>query len=187
MTDQKPLQFNELRSGFLLAHDPGAERPSTGHEPGTVALREPEAVRRGRNSVQAMKNRGDNESTMRSRQAGFGLVELVVALAVSSVGAVALAGAGLAIGEQSRTARWSADQGLVARSALETAHLLGQGAVPAGSSTIGTGARSYAVRTVVTPVGPRLDAVRLVVSEPGRPSVSYETRVASARPLPVAP
>jgi prepilin-type N-terminal cleavage/methylation domain-containing protein len=134
-----------------------------------------------------MTNRGDNQTTTRSRQAGFGLVELVVALAVSSVGAVALAGAGLAIGEQGRTARWSADQGLVARTALETAHRLGHGAVPAGSSTVGTGTRSYSVRTVVTPVGRRLDAVRLDIAEPGRTPASYETRVASARPLPVAP
>ena len=122
------------------------------------------------------------------RQAGFGLIELVLALTVSSIGLMAVAGASMGIGTQASLARWDADQALVARTVLERAISGSYAAAVSGQRTVSLGGPPITAASTVTSPAPRLKHVRLDVTPPGpRVPVVFETRLAASRPLPVAP
>ncbi len=122
------------------------------------------------------------------RQTGIGLVEVVLATAVASIGVLAAAGVSLVIGSQARLAGWETDQALAARSALEAVRQTGYARAVSGSGVVGLGPRLYRVTHAVTAPGSRLKHVRVTVAAPpGRQPAAFETRLARLRPLPAAP
>ncbi len=130
--------------------------------------------------------RGQEQRT--ARQAGFSLIELVLALMVSSVGLLAVAGASMGIGIQASLARWDADQALAARTVLERATSGSYAAVVSGQRAVSLGGPPITATSTVTSLAPRLKHVRLDVTRPGhRTAAVFETRLAASRPLPVAP
>jgi len=121
-------------------------------------------------------------------EAGFGLIELVLAVLVSSVGVVAAANVSLGIGSQARLARWDTDRSVVARNILEDLGQAGYASAVSRQVVVVLGPRQYQVTQTVTSPAPRLKHIRLAVSPPaGRAPGVVETRLAKSRPLPYAP
>lgn len=120
--------------------------------------------------------------------AGFGLIEVVLALLVASLGVLAAAGTVLGIGSQARLAQWDTDQALVAVLVIDNARRAGYASVPSGNGIETLGSRAYARATAVTRPIPGLEHISVTVrSALGRAAATFETRLAQPRPLPVAP
>lgn len=102
----------------------------------------------------------------RAPDAGFGLVEALVAILVFAVGLLAVAGMTLSVAGQSRASTYRTDQTITAQEILE--HELDRGyaglTVGTNDTTVAIDARSYDVRIVVTDQGPRARRVELTVS-----------------------
>jgi len=123
-----------------------------------------------------------------ARQAGFGLVEVVLALTLSSVGLMAVAGSSMGIGAQASLARWDADQAMVARMVLEHATMGSYAAAVGGQRALRFRGRSIVAASTVTAPSARLKHIRLDVTASGPYApVVFETRIGAPRPLPVAP
>lgn len=103
---------------------------------------------------------------LRAPDAGFGLVEALVAILVFAVGLLAVAGMTLSVAGQSRASTYRTDQTMVAQEILE--HELDEGyaglTVGTNDTTVSIDGRSYDVRIVVTDQGPRARRVELTVS-----------------------
>ncbi|MDX1577443.1 MAG: hypothetical protein R3266_03120 [Gemmatimonadota bacterium] len=125
--------------------------------------------------------------TCLGKETGFGLVEVLWAVAVTSLGILAVAGASLTIGETGRLARWSTDRALVARHVLDSLRASGFAGVTAGTGNHVLGPRSYATARSVSSISSLLVEVHLRVSTAGRAPVTFATRLGAPRPLPVAP
>lgn len=102
----------------------------------------------------------------RTGDAGFGLVEALVAILVFAVGLLAVAGMTLSVAGQSRASTYRTDQTMVAQELLE--HQLDEGydglTVGTTDTAVAIDARSYDVQIVVTDQGPRARKVELTVS-----------------------
>ena len=120
-------------------------------------------------------------------QTGLGLIEVVVAVLVFSIGVLAAAGVSLSIGSQARLARWDTDRAVAARSTLEGLGQAGYASAASGRALLVLGQRAYQVTRTVTLLAPRLKHVRVTVTPPaGRAPAIIETRLARPRPLPSA-
>ncbi len=135
--------------------------------------------------VRGSKGRGRGR---RGGRAGFGLVEVLIALAVTSLGVLAAAGVSFAIGGQGKLAGWQADQALAALDIFEAVRRQPFSSLASGVTTVTIGPTSYDVDRVVTSPAPRLKHVRLVVrASTGRLPAVFESRVLDAAPPPAAP
>lgn len=122
-----------------------------------------------------------------SDQAGFGLVEAMVAILVLSVGLIAVAGITLAVAQQSRASTYTTEQTMVGQEVMESYLDEGFGGLTAGStdSTVAVGPRTYDLEIVVTDVGPRARRVELSVSgQENTGAVSLSSLVHKPRPVP---
>jgi len=121
-------------------------------------------------------------------QAGFGLIEVMAAVVVTTVGVLAAASGSLAIYAEANRSREDTDRALAARSTLERSAHAPFASVLGGQGTTFFAARRYVVTQVVGSLGPRLKSVQVTVaSSTGQAPSIFETRVAASRPLPVAP
>lgn len=119
------------------------------------------------------------------RASGFGLVEVVVALVVASVGVITVAGVALGVGAQARLAAWDTDQALAAHNQIDALAFAG---AASGTYQVALGPRVYGVSQSVSMPSPRLKHVRVTVSSVTGPApATFETRLAKPRPPPVAP
>lgn len=130
-----------------------------------------------------MRNPTRVGSSLRSG-AGFGLIEALAALAIVSIAVLGVAGTSLRVGEQDRTSTVATDHAIVAGQVMERVRAAGYAAAASGTDTVAYGGRTYLVSRLVTPAGPRLKAVRLVVRDRVGASRPFETRLLLDRPLP---
>ncbi|WP_420633613.1 prepilin-type N-terminal cleavage/methylation domain-containing protein [Candidatus Palauibacter sp.] len=122
-----------------------------------------------------------------SRCAGFGLVEVAVAIAVSSVGVLGAAGVAIAIASQARHSNWDTQYTLAGRKAVEAIVQEGHDRVVSGTTTLEVAGRRYQASHVVTTPEPRLKQVQVTVASPPGPTVAFEILLVRDRPLPAAP
>ncbi len=99
------------------------------------------------------------------REAGFGLVEVLIAVVILAFGLLAITGVSLSTARQTRGAAYDTDQAMVAQQLMD-GMAQDYSAVPTGSSdtTITVAGRSYTVSRTVTQTSGKLKSVQLVVT-----------------------
>lgn len=120
---------------------------------------------------------------------GLGLIEVLVAMIILSVGMLAIAGISLQVGTQNKLSTSQTDQSLAAQQVMETLQRAGYAATTSGTDTVSVGNRRYQVQRAVTTPNTRVKLVRLTVtstSGTASPRV-YTSRVYETRQLPAAP
>ena len=118
---------------------------------------------------------------------GFSLVEVLLAIVVTSVGVLGAAAVVLGIGSQALRAGWATDHTLAGRNAVESLVRAGHAAATSHASTVDVGERRFAVSHDVTQPSPRLKHARVTVSLPPAPTAEFEVVLSRPRPLPAAP
>lgn len=119
-------------------------------------------------------------------EAGFGLVEVVVAVVISAVGLVGMAGLAVAVAAHTDLAGTQTDQALAAQEVLERIQELPYGAIANRTDTVAHGGRRYTLNSTVTVVRTGLKEVQVDVRDrAGRRLRTYRTRVYQTRQLPL--
>lgn len=122
-----------------------------------------------------------------SGEAGFGLVEAMVAILVMSVGLLAVAGITLAVAQQSRASLYTTEQTMVGQEVLEFHLDQGYAGLTPGTTdtTVQVDGRAYDVQVVVADVGSRARRVELTVAGLENTGVATLTSlVHQPRPVP---
>lgn len=151
-----------------------SDRAATPRDDTTGDKGETDEMRRDeRSSVDERPTAG----TAAGSQAGFGLVEALIAFVILSVGLLAIAGIALSVAAQTHDAAYVTDQDMAAQQVLEVTATSQFSSVPAGTSdtTVSVGGNSYTVTRTVTQVSPRTKKVQVDV--PGQPGEADETMV----------
>jgi Tfp pilus assembly protein PilV len=117
----------------------------------------------------------------------MGLMEVLVAMVLMSVGMLAVAGISMQVATQNRWSNWQTDQSLAAQEVLERVQRAGYDAAVSGTDTVTVGNRTYNVQRTVTTLGNRVKEVRVTVVSPNIRSRDFTTRVYEPRQLPTAP
>lgn len=122
----------------------------------------------------------------RSDEAGFGLVEALIAAVLLSVGLLAVGGIALYVVEQTRSAAIRTDQTMAGQQVLEAT--VSQPYVDIGSgatdTTVTVGGRTYDVTRSVNSSGANMKEVQVQVSGAGNVgSTTFRTRVHQPRSL----
>lgn len=129
--------------------------------------------------------------TLRERltdKAGIGLIEVLAALIIMSVGMLAIAGISLQVGAQNRWSTWQTDQALAAQQVMERLQRVGYAGIANGTDTVAVGNRSYLVNRVVSSPAPRVKRVQLtVLSSQGATPRVFVSRIYENRQLPPSP
>jgi len=183
-----------LASGVDLANPVLRTGPTNGHAVHHHHDRN-ECCERTQQSLHAhMRNMTEPLITKRADhpQAGFGLIEVMVAVLVTTAGVLAAASGTLAIYAESNRSREDTDRALAARQTLERSANLPFSSVAGGQGAMSFGSRRYVTTEAVGLLAPRLKSVQvavasLLVSPTGRAPAVFETRVVASRPLPAAP
>ena len=119
---------------------------------------------------------------------GMGLIEVLAALIIMSIGMLAIAGISLQVGAQNRWSTWQTDQAMAAQQVMERLQRLGYSTVSNGTDTVSVGNRRYVVNRVVGQPAPRVKRVQLtVVSSQGASPRIFVSRIYQTRPLPASP
>jgi len=128
---------------------------------------------------------------MRSKgrdQGGFGLVELLVAVTIASIGLLSVAGLQLAVASQARVAEWRTSQALAAQEVFERMNQAGYAAAASGSDSATINGHIYRVNLTVTMPIVRVKQVTAVVAAVGSVGTqSFVTRIHDRRSVPAAP
>lgn len=119
---------------------------------------------------------------------GIGLIEVLTALIIMSVGMLAIAGISLQVGAQNRWSTWQTDQALAAQQVMERLQRVGYPGTTNGTDTVSVGNRSYVVNRVVSQPAPRVKRVQLtVISSQGAAPRVFVSRIYQTRQLPPSP
>lgn len=121
------------------------------------------------------------------KTAGFSLVEVLLAIVVTSVGVLGAAGVVLGIGSQALRAAWDTEHALAGRNAVESLVRAGYAAAASHTSVVNIGGRRFGLSHDVAERSLRLKHVRLTVSLPPAPEAELEIVLSRPRPLPAAP
>lgn len=130
--------------------------------------------------------------TLRERlqdSSGLGLIEVLVAMMILSVGMMAIAGISLQVGTQTKLSTSQTDQSLAAQQVMEALQQNGYAAATNGQDTVSVGNRQYLVTRAVTTPNMRVKLVQLTVTSVNglaSPRV-YTSRIYETRQLPAAP
>lgn len=120
--------------------------------------------------------------------AGLGLIEVITAMVILSIGVLAVAGLTVQVGTQNRLSTWQTDQSLAAQQVMESMQRRGYAAAVGGTDTVTVGSRTYVVTSTVSVPANRVKQVRLTVQSPGGgPARTYTGRIHQNRQLPSAP
>lgn len=132
---------------------------------------------------------GRTGSSARLREvAGVGLIEAITAMAILSIGVLAVTGITLQVGAQNRVSTWQTDESLVAGQVFERLRRAGYAAAAGGNDTVAVGNRTYVVGVAVTTPATRVKQVDLSVRpRRGGTARTYTGRIYETRPLPSAP
>lgn len=119
-------------------------------------------------------------------EAGFGLVETLIAFTILVIGLLAVSGLTLASAAQARIAdRWS-DIATAGQVVIETVQLRGYDSAVNGTDTVSVSGRDYPVTLTVTNVSSRVREVQAVVDGSGPASTrTFTARVYRPRGLPM--
>lgn len=122
---------------------------------------------------------------------GLGLIEVLIAIVILSIGMMAIAGISLQVAAQNSMSTWQTDQSLAAQLVMERLQGwgYGYGTAASGTDTVMVGNRTYLVNRLVTNPAPRVRDVKLTVISPaGRASSRvFVSRIYANRQLPAAP
>lgn len=118
---------------------------------------------------------------------GFSLVEVLLAIVVTSVGVLGAAGVVLGIGSQALRAERDTQHAHAGRNATESLVRAGHAAATSHTSTVDIGERRFDIRHDVTESSPRLRHARVTVFVPSVPAAEFEIVLVRPRPLPAAP
>lgn len=118
---------------------------------------------------------------------GFSLVEVLLAIVVTSVGVLGAAGVVLGIGSQALRAGRDTEHTLAGRNAVESLVRAGHSAATSHTSAVDIGGRRFDVSNDVAEPSPRLKHARVTVSRPPAPAAELEIVLSRPRPLPAAP
>lgn len=119
---------------------------------------------------------------------GFGLIEVMVATTIGTIGILAVGGLQLAAATQSRIAEWRTGQALAAQQVFERINSQGYAGASSGSFSTQVDGFTYTVNVVVTT--PTLRVKQLTATVGARGSVSaraFMTRIYDQRPVPTSP
>lgn len=118
-------------------------------------------------------------------EAGFGLVEMMVAMLILAVGLLGLAAITTGVASQSRLSAERTAQAMAAQQVLEDVARGGYAAASSRVDTVRVTGRDYIVTTTVTDVSVRVRQVSAVVSGRGAAAArTYTTRLYDAIQLP---
>ncbi len=141
--------------------------------------------------VRGARGWGTARARLRNRlrdRSGLGLIEVITAMVILSIGVLAVAGVTLQVGMQNRMSTWQTDQSLAAQQVMETLEESGYAAVSSRTDTVTIGNRTYVVAAVVTTPATRVKQVQLTVQpRRGGTSRTYTGRIYENRQLPAAP
>ena len=121
------------------------------------------------------------------KTAGFSLVEVLLAIVVTSVGVLGAAGVVLGIRSQALRAAWDTEHALAGRNAVESLVRAGYPAATSHTGAVDIGGRRFDVSRAVTALSSRLKHARVTVSLPPAPEAELEIVLSRPRPLPAAP
>lgn len=148
-----------------------------------------EPVLRGDDAVQdadAAGRRGGGPGSTADPEAGFGLVEALVAAVILAVGLLAVGGIALGVASQSRNATLRTDQAMIGQQILE--HVIGEpfGTYPAGTNmdtAVTIRGRDYTATLIVEDGPVRVDNVSVVVpGKMGLPPDTFRALIAAPPP-----
>lgn len=123
-----------------------------------------------------------------ANDAGFGLVEALIAVTMLVIGLLAVSGLSLAAATQARVADWQADQAEAGQVAIEDVHLQGFAAAASGTDTVTIDGHDYVVTLTVTNLNGRVKDVQAQVAAVGSlPARTFTTRLYLPRALPAPP
>lgn len=121
-------------------------------------------------------------------EAGFGLVEVLIALVIMAVGLIAVGGLHVAVADQQRAAEWRTGQTLAATEVFDRMRRAGFAAAVSGTDTVTIGKQMYSAKITVNTTLPR---VKLVAAQVGGNATygsrTFVTRIYAPRQLPPAP
>lgn len=119
---------------------------------------------------------------------GLGLIEVITAMVIFSVGVLAVAGLALQVGTQNRLSVWQTDQSLAAQQVMESLTRGGYAAATSRTDTVTVGTLTYVVTAAVSTPANRVKQVQLTVQSPrGGAGRTYTGRIYENRQLPSAP
>ncbi len=119
---------------------------------------------------------------------GLGLVEVLAALVIVSVGVLAVVGFGASVGAQNLESSVSTEEAIAARQVIDRVRSRGYSNLTGGTDTVTVHGRTYTVVRAVSPAGARVRLVRLTVTGPGDVrGHAFVTRLPAPRSGPVAP
>ena len=124
---------------------------------------------------------------MRGVAAGVGLIEVVIAITLTSIGILGAAGVVAGIGSQARRAAWDAERALAARATADRLRRVGFAQAVSGTDSVSVGGRAHTVIRTATARAPRLRHIALSVAPPGGSEATFEILIAPSRPQPGAP
>lgn len=120
--------------------------------------------------------------------AGLGLIEVITAMVILSIGVLAMAGLAVHVGTQNKLSTWQTDQSLAAQQVMESLQSGGYAAANSRVDTVTLGRRTYVVTAGVSNPANRVKQVQLTVQLPtGGPGRTYTGRIYQNRQLPAAP
>ena len=129
-------------------------------------------------AVEMVRKRIDGE-------AGFGLVEALLAAIILAFGLLAVAGLSMTTAGHERLARWQTDQAMAAQLVLAQAYQQDFDSVSSGSADIAVGEHTYRVILTVTDISSRVKQVDAAVSGVGPlEGKTFSTRLYARRQLP---
>lgn len=121
-------------------------------------------------------------------QAGFGLVEALVAVTLAMIGLLAVAGLQLSAATQGRIAHWRTSQALVAQEVFEALNAAGYASVSSGTRSVTLDGQTYTANVSVTNPAVRVKQVTVTVSAVGSVGPqTFLTRIHEQRPVPPPP
>jgi uncharacterized protein (TIGR02598 family) len=116
---------------------------------------------------------------------GFGLVEILMAMVILSVGLLALTSISASVASQTRISAERTAQAMAAQQVLEDYTRRGYANAASGVDTVYLSGQSYIVTSTVTDVGARVRQVQAVVSGRGSSAArTYVTRIYDPISLP---
>ena len=141
-------------------------------------------------SIRRKASAGSSQGTRRSLrdQEGFGLIEVIVAIAVGTIGLLAIAGLQLAAATQGRIGEWRTTQAFCAQQVFEEVHREGYAAAVSRAYTATVDGRSYTVTVNVSNTALRVKSVNALVPAMGSVNArKFVTRIYEPRPVPAGP
>jgi len=117
-------------------------------------------------------------------EAGFGLVEALLAAIILAFGLLAVAGLSVTTAGHERLARWQSDQAMAAQLALAQAYQQDFDSLSSGFTDIDVGEQTYRITLTVTDISARVKQVDAAVSGVGPlDSKTFSTRLYAPRQL----